>query len=86
MQETGLSAQGQWGKVQKLKEGNIEAVFCDKNGNKYFEAKLVGVGLAKEMNYNLFSLSKLMQDGWKLSGDVKAIQLTKGQATINLIL
>ena len=35
------------------------------------------------MNYNLFSLSKLMQDGWKLSGDVRAMQLTKGQATIN---
>ena len=82
VRETGLSAQGQWGKVQKMKEGNIEAVFCDKNGNEYFEAKLVGVGLAKEMNYNLFSLSKLMQDGWKLSGDVRAMQLTKGQATI----
>ena len=82
MRETGLSAQGQWGKVQKLKEGNIKAVFCDKNGNEYFEAKLVGVGLAKEMNCNLFSPSKLIQDGWILSGDVKAMQLIKGETII----
>ena len=36
----------------------------------------------KDCNYNLCSLAKMLQNGWKMSGDAKAITMTKGSMTI----
>jgi hypothetical protein len=55
---------------------------CDKNGNVLNDAKITDVTHLPEGKYNLFSITKLQNEGWILSGDANAIWLTKGDVEI----
>jgi hypothetical protein len=63
--------------------GNIDGRLCDKNGNVLKDAKISDVthDLPKG-KYNLFSITKLQNDGWILGGNADAIWLTKGDIEI----
>jgi hypothetical protein len=62
--------------------GNISGRVCDKNGNVLNDAKTNDVTHLPEGKYNLFSITKLQNEGWILSGDDNAIWLTKGDIEI----
>ena len=58
--------------------GDVSGQFCDKFG------KEVGYTTIKEMvhtpnaEYNLFSITKRLDDGWELKGNSQAIWIEKG--------
>jgi hypothetical protein len=62
--------------------GIISGRVCDKNGSVLNEAKITDVTHLPEGKYNLFSITKLQNEGWILSGDANAIWLTKGDVKI----
>jgi hypothetical protein len=52
-------------------------MMCDKCGNELHEATLQDVTHLPDGKFNLFSLSKLLKQGWKLTGDKMSIKLAK---------
>ena len=68
-------------KSTALYSGDINGRLCNKFGEAYGIAKLSDVALSKE-GYNLFSRTKLQNDGWLLHGDKESIWLTKGNQEI----
>jgi hypothetical protein len=58
--------------------GSIAGRLCDKNGNVLNDAKIIDVTHLPEAKYNLFSITKLQNEGWILGGNADAIWLTKG--------
>jgi hypothetical protein len=57
-------------------------MICDKHGNEQGLAKLTDVMLLPTGKFNLFSVTKLLKEGWKLNGDLKKMCLVKGEKTI----
>jgi hypothetical protein len=53
--------------------GNIDGRLCDKNGNVLNDAKISDVTHLPKGKYNLFSSTKLQDDGWTLGGNADAI-------------
>ena len=68
--------------VQSKYVMDIPDVFCDKDGNECLKTTLEGVIYIKSYNFLLCSLARLMQQGWKMSSDQKAIEVAKGSHTI----
>ena len=66
--------------VEKLP--NIPGFVCDKRGNEQFCATLGDVVICPNVKYNLFSVSKILCNGWMLSGDKHAMTLEKGPYTL----
>jgi hypothetical protein len=62
--------------------GNIDERLCDKNGNVLNDAKVSDVTHLPKCKYNLFSITKLQNDGWTLGGNADTIWLTKGDIKI----
>jgi hypothetical protein len=58
--------------------GKITGTMCNKNGIKLSMATLTDVVHLPTGRFNLFSLTKLTQDGWILGGDTQEIWLSKG--------
>jgi hypothetical protein len=64
--------------VKASKVANVCSMMCDKCGKEFNEATMQDVTHLLDGNFNLFSLSKLLKEGWKLAGDKMSIKLTKG--------
>ena len=65
------------------KRGDIPCELCDKHGNVLMATKITEVALIKNTPFNLFSLTKMMKQGWSLSGDKSnGIALTKDGHTV----
>jgi hypothetical protein len=62
--------------------GNIDGRLCDKNGNVLNDEKISDVTHLPKGKYNLFSITKLQNDGWTLGGNADTIWLTKGNIEI----
>jgi hypothetical protein len=62
--------------------GSIDGRLCDKHGNVLNDAKISDVTHLPKAKYNLFSITKLQNDGWTLGGNADAIWLTKGDIEI----
>jgi hypothetical protein len=61
------------------KTGDIPCELCDRQGNMDNKGKITDVALIKSCPFNLFSVTKMMREGWKLSGDSEiGITLSKG--------
>ncbi len=58
--------------------GDIKGVVCDKNGNQLKETVMCEVTHLSTGKFNLFSLSRMIKLGWKMTGDKYAIVLMKG--------
>jgi hypothetical protein len=59
-------------------------MYCDKNGNDQFAVKLQDVDVIPESHYNLISITKLMEEGHKVSGNKKdGLSDEKGGRVIN---
>ena len=55
--------------------GDLDVTACNKHGEEYAHCKLSGVIYNESFNFNLFSLSKMLGQGWSLNGDDKCITL-----------
>jgi hypothetical protein len=63
--------------------GSVDGRLCDKNGNVLNDAKIIDVTThLPKAKYNLFSITKLQNNGWTLGGNADAIWLTKGDVEI----
>jgi hypothetical protein len=61
------------------KTGDIPCESCDRHGNMVHTGKITDVALIKSCPCNLFSVTKMMREGWKWSGDGEnGITLSKG--------
>ena len=58
--------------------GDLKGFICNKQGNEIHDATIKQVVYVPGSNFNLFSLSKRLENGWKLGGDATAIWLAKG--------
>ena len=58
-------------------EFDLPVTVCDKWGNMLFDIKMESIAHMPESNFNLLSLTRLLQDGWEMSGDAEAIVMTK---------
>jgi hypothetical protein len=60
-------------------EDDLPGMYCDKHGNDQFAVKLRDVDFIPESHYNLVSLTKLMEEGHKVSGNKKdGLSVEKG--------
>jgi len=57
--------------------GTIKEQTGNRNRISVGKAVLKDVAYSHHMRYNLCSLSRLMDDGWKMKGDVKGIMIIK---------
>jgi hypothetical protein len=66
-------------------EVDLPGMYCDKSGEDKFAVKLQNVDVIPESHYNLISITKLMEEGHKVSGNKKdGITLQKGSRVISL--
>jgi hypothetical protein len=69
--------------VEKAKlVGDLPGQICDQHGTVMSSGTLTGVTLLPNSGYNLFSLTKMMNQGWKLFGDEEALCLKKGDKEV----
>ena len=52
-------------------EVDLPGMYCDKSGDDQFSVKLRDVDVIPESHYNLISLTKLMEEGYKEVGTKK---------------
>jgi hypothetical protein len=60
---------------QSTKIGDIPGTICDMHGDKVKSSCLKDVKLVPRSGYNLFSLTKMMLQGWKLVGEDNMLKL-----------
>jgi hypothetical protein len=56
---------------------DLPGMYCDKNGDDQFAVKLRDVDVIPESHYNLISVTKLTEEGHKVSGNKKDGLLSK---------
>ena len=69
-------------KELSTKVGDLKGIICNKEGQEVSEATMVDVTFLPGGHFNLFSCSRLTQEGWTMHGDKECIKMTKGNATI----
>jgi len=55
----------------------MNCVDINKDGNAVGPVRLENVALLETSNYNVFSLSKLLNSGWKMQGDATKLVMSK---------
>jgi hypothetical protein len=69
--------------IKPAMEVDIPGRYCDKNGNEQFTVKLQNVDVILESHYNLMSITRLIEEGHKLSGNKKeGLTLKKNRQVI----
>jgi hypothetical protein len=70
------------GNGQKSKTNDVNDLSgwkCDKSGNKEDKIRMSDVKVVPDNKFNLFSITKRLNSGWKLGGDEKSMWLSKGK-------
>ena len=68
---------GNGSKAKVSKVVKIPGRVCDKNGNVQMEGTLNEVMIFPDAEFNLFSITRMTQSGWELSGNKDALVLKK---------
>ena len=63
-------------RMQAFKKGTMKGVICDKFGNEVQNMIIDDMVVMPNSEFNLFSISKRLEKGWKLGGNSDAIWLT----------
>ena len=66
--------------------GDIPGVVCDKSGAELHEDTMTNVSYNADTQYNLYSVSKKLKEGWKLESDDDSITLRKNGMEIKTSL
>ena len=59
--------------------GQLAGMVCNKFGNQLNRVTIHDVAVIPSAGYNLFSISKMLKQGWKLTGDEELLVITKGE-------
>jgi hypothetical protein len=62
--------------------GDIEGTKVSKDGNQEFKLKITNIMYSKSCRFNLFSISRMVNEGWKLNGDNESLKLIKGKQQV----
>ena len=62
--------------------GDVSGTFCNKNGEELFDATIKEMVHTPNAGYNLFSITKRLEHGYKLRGDKNSIWIEKGEHKI----
>ena len=62
--------------------GDMPSTVCDKNGQELQDVMIKDIVHLPQSGYNLFSLTKRLEDGWTLGGNANAIWITKGKLKV----
>jgi len=68
--------------VSRNTVGDLKGIIYNKQGKELYDATIKELVYVSGSSFNLFSLSKRLENGWKLGGDAKAIWLEKGEYKI----
>ena len=63
-------------------EADLPVTHCTKYGEEVCDLTLTSVNIDSKSNYNLFSISRMLDVGFKMEGDDEAIVLRRGDAEI----
>ena len=63
--------------VKPSKSGEIPVAVHNKNGEEMYNARMSDVAYIPDANFNLFSITRRLKQGFKLGGDVNSIWLEK---------
>ena len=78
----GISGQA----IKPSMEVDLPGMYCDKNGDNQFAVKLRDVDVIPESHYNLISLTKLMEEGHKVTRNKKdGLSVKKEDGSLSLI-
>jgi hypothetical protein len=66
--------------------GELHGTVCDKTGTEVGDVNMTDVRWTPGNKYNLFSISKRLKDGWKMTGDSTGMVLKKGNAEVKFDL
>jgi len=61
---------------------DLPGIICDRHGNEKQHITLKKMRYNPKANFNLLSLTKLLMDGWTMTGDANAIVMRKGSSEI----
>ena len=56
---------------------DLRGIICNKQGKELYDATIKKLVYVPGSSFNLFSLSKRLENGWKMRGDAKALWLEK---------
>ena len=73
---------GNGAKEQASMVGDLPGMLCDKHGNQIGRGVLQQVKIIQNGQFNLFLISKMMKQGWELSGSQKEMVILKGKNRI----
>jgi hypothetical protein len=62
--------------------GDVSGIICKKNGQELNNVMIKDVVHMPNAGYNLFSLTKRLEEGWSLGGDTNAIWISKGNQKV----
>ena len=84
IRNSGISTVGHAGvPITTTKTINIPGKFVSRDGTMTMSATLTDVGYNQTMNYNLFSLSRMLVQGWRIkSGDSTGISIENGKGSV----
>ena len=66
-----------------VKIGDVSGMVCSANGQDLGKVTLQQVRYSTTNSFNLFSLTKMIKQGWKLTGTTKEIKLINGKKELN---
>jgi len=61
-----------------VSQADLPGIICDRHGNEKQQITLRKMRHNSKANINLLSLTKLLMDGWTMTGDANAIMMGKG--------
>ena len=61
---------------------DIDCITFDNKGNEVGTMKVSNVNIIEQSNYNLFSLTKLLRNGWTMHGNPERIEMKKDTETV----
>ncbi len=72
------------GDVKPNTEMDLKCTYCDEFGNKPYNMTLTETSHLPDSNFNLLSLTIMIQGGWIMVGDRDVITMAKGSQTMQL--
>ena len=64
--------------------GDVSGTFCNKCGQELMDATIKDMVYSPNSKFNLFSITKRLEDGYELGGDKEAIWISKGEKRLCL--
>ena len=77
--KTDVTTRGARGEAAEASyEMDIPVYHCSASGKECFPVQLMDVQVNEHFNFNLFSVTRVMKEGWELGGNEKELTLKKG--------